>query len=134
MPSFQQSWHGLALVIVGTLATNCSVGAFSPAARHFSRVQSDLSFCNSKYPISFQRGEPLALTSRQDKRSHKLTSLYSSLVSSAEEPLPKLDRLLSKLTSLFPLFVLGSAILGSYVPDALNWVNTGNYISLMLAG
>ena len=46
----------------------------------------------------------------------------------------KVDEILSKLTSLFPLFVLGSAILGSYVPKTLNWVNNGNLISIMLAG
>ena len=46
----------------------------------------------------------------------------------------KVDEILSKLTSLFPLFVLGSAILGSYVPRTLNWVNNGNLISIMLAG
>jgi len=63
-----------------------------------------------------------------------MSSLSSSVSSVHEDPLPKLDRVLSKLTSLFPLFVLGSALLGSFVPNALNWVNTGNYISLMLAG
>ena len=66
-------------------------------------------------------------------RGRHSTKFYSSM-SSAEEPLPKLDQFLSKMTSMFPLFVLGSAILGSCIPKALNWVNHGNYISLMLAG
>lgn len=92
--------------------------------------------------------------------SYKSMSMSSSVSSVHQDPLPKLDRVLSKLTSLFPLFVLGSALLGefnviipwkhvhivsqfqplcaislgSFVPKALNWVNTGNYISLMLAG
>jgi hypothetical protein len=57
-----------------------------------------------------------------------------SSVASADEFVPRLDQILSKLTSLFPLFVLGSALLGSYIPSALNWVNTGNCISMMLAG
>lgn len=52
----------------------------------------------------------------------------------AEAALPKIDRILSQLTSLFPFFVLGSAILGSLVPNTLNWVNRGNYITYMLAG
>jgi hypothetical protein len=64
---------------------------------------------------------------------YKLITMRSS-ASSTEESVPRLDQILSKLTSLFPLFVLGSAVLGSYVPNALNWVNTGNYISMMLAG
>ena len=61
-------------------------------------------------------------------------SLTSSAATSAVARTPKIDQILSKLTSLFPLFVLGSAILGSYAPNTLNWVNQGNWISLMLAG
>ncbi|KAL7518687.1 hypothetical protein ACHAWX_003502 [Stephanocyclus meneghinianus] len=79
----------------------------------------------------------LPLRRRRNARClDKPASLYSSLSSAEEEPkqTPRLDRILSKLTSLFPLFVLGSAILGSYCPDSLNWVNRGNSISYMLAG
>ncbi|EJK70231.1 hypothetical protein THAOC_08427, partial [Thalassiosira oceanica] len=43
-----------------------------------------------------------------------------------------LDQILAKLTSMFPLFVLGSAILGSCQPRTLQWVNAGQIISLML--
>ncbi|KAL7438497.1 hypothetical protein ACHAXM_006270 [Skeletonema potamos] len=46
----------------------------------------------------------------------------------------KIDQILSRLTSLFPLFVLGSSITGSIIPSTLNWVNNGNIISAMLAG
>ena len=69
--------------------------------------------------------------------------LFSSTTSSDDDStssnhedntISKVDEILSKLTSLFPLFVLGSAILGSYVPQTLNWVNNGNLISIMLAG
>ena len=35
---------------------------------------------------------------------------------------------------MFPLFVLGSAILGSCQPSTLQWVNSGQIISLMLGG
>jgi BASS family bile acid:Na+ symporter len=45
----------------------------------------------------------------------------------------KLDAILSRLTSAFPLFVLGSAIAGFLVPSTLEWVNRGEIISLMLA-
>lgn len=67
------------------------------------------------------------------------TILFSSVSSSDEEftssmSINKVDQILSKLTSLFPLFVLCSAILGSYIPQTLNWVNNGNLISIMLAG
>jgi hypothetical protein len=61
-----------------------------------------------------------------------LQSSSSSTTFTAKES--KLDQILSKLTSLFPLFVLGSAVLGSYVPTSLNWVNEGSLISMMLAG
>ena len=44
-----------------------------------------------------------------------MSSLSSSVSSVHEDPLPKLDRVLSKLTSLFPLFVLGSALLGEFI-------------------
>lgn len=46
----------------------------------------------------------------------------------------RIDKLLSRLTNLFPFFVLGSAILGIFKPSLLLWVNTGNIISIMLGG
>ncbi|CAJ1958788.1 unnamed protein product [Cylindrotheca closterium] len=45
----------------------------------------------------------------------------------------KLDSILSKLTSAFPFFVLGSAILGLMKPSSLQWTNQGTLISWMLA-
>ena len=68
----------------------------------------------------------------QRRQGHVSSTLYST--STADDETPKIDQVLSKLTSLFPLFVLGSAILGSYAPQTLNWVNSGNCISMMLAG
>mmetsp|Transcript_14874 Transcript_14874/g.26966 ORF Transcript_14874/g.26966 Transcript_14874/m.26966 type:complete len:445 (-) Transcript_14874:531-1865(-) len=44
-----------------------------------------------------------------------------------------LDRVLSKLTSAFPLFVVLSAVLGIKIPASLEWVNQGSLISVMLA-
>lgn len=45
----------------------------------------------------------------------------------------KLDSILSRLTSAFPFFVLGSAILGLTQPSTLMWTNRGTLISWMLA-
>ncbi|KAL7476396.1 hypothetical protein ACHAW6_002262 [Cyclotella cf. meneghiniana] len=95
-------------------------------------------FLSTPDPPSPSDRSSLPLRRRRNARClDKPASLYSSLSSAEEEPKqtpPRLDRILSKLTSLFPLFVLGSAILGSYRPDSLNWVNRGNSISYMLAG
>ena len=47
-----------------------------------------------------------------------------------------LDKVLSKLTSAFPLFVLSSAVLGYAYPKSLHWVSTsanGELITCMLA-
>ena len=44
-----------------------------------------------------------------------------------------LDEMLSKLTSLFPVFVLSSAIVGMKKPSALTWVNKGQIIPIMLS-
>ena len=76
-------------------------------------------------------------------RSSLSDNLYSSASSndvdssnSGDEPSAtnnKLDAVLSKLTSAFPFFVLGSAILATRAPSTLLWVNQGNLISIMLA-
>jgi BASS family bile acid:Na+ symporter len=52
--------------------------------------------------------------------------------SNNNDALPRLDRVLSKLTSAFPLFVLSSAILALAKPVTLQWVNQGSLISIML--
>lgn len=44
-----------------------------------------------------------------------------------------LDLILSRMTSAFPFFVLGSAILGLTKPATLMWTNRGTLISWMLA-
>ena len=64
------------------------------------------------------------------------TSFSSSLASTAsnsENKVNNLDTLLSTLTSAFPFFVLGSAILGLLKPSTLMWTNRGSLISAMLA-
>ena len=79
-----------------------------------------------KQSSSSKRRNRFMLPSASTSSSHESSSIPS--------PSMTIDRVLSKLTSLFPLFVLGSAILGSYAPQTLNWVNDGNWISYMLSG
>jgi bile acid:Na+ symporter, BASS family len=66
---------------------------------------------------------------------HYSKSLFSSPsdTNNNDDKTSKLDSLLSRLTSAFPLFVLGSALLAIARPQTLLWVNQGNYISVMLA-
>ena len=66
---------------------------------------------------------------------HMSSSDNESVSSSPEDTstTSSIDIILSKLTSLFPIFVLASAILGSYIPKTLNWVNNGSYITIMLS-
>ena len=121
-----------ALFILIVLKSLSAVHAFSSQAPKMIIIKSKGYISDySSVGTAFRDNVPSLPCHRVHRR--QFTILYSSM-SSAEEQLPKLDQFLSKLTSMFPLFVLGSAILGSYVPNALNWVNSGNYISLMLAG
>ena len=53
--------------------------------------------------------------------------------SSSTTKLTGIDAMLSNLTSAFPLFVLGSAILALQSPSTLTWVNKGNLIPFMLS-
>lgn len=53
---------------------------------------------------------------------------------SNEKPvLNKLDTMLSNLTSMFPIFVLASALLATKEPSLMLWVNNGSIITIMLA-
>lgn len=45
----------------------------------------------------------------------------------------KIDKVLYKLTSQFPFFVMSAAIMGTYRPSTLNWLNRGPTITIMLA-
>ena len=45
----------------------------------------------------------------------------------------RIDQVLSRLTSLFPFFVVSAAILATYRPSTLEWVNNGSTITIMLA-
>jgi len=61
------------------------------------------------------------------------SGILSQSQSDESEPDNALDGLLSRLTSGFPFFVLFAAILGANRPIALEWVNQGSLISVMLA-
>ena len=76
------------------------------------------------------RTHPVSKTTLQLLSLHTVSSLSASSSNAESDsitlrppPVANIDRVLSKLTSLFPLFVLGSAILGSYAPSTLHWVN-----------
>jgi bile acid:Na+ symporter, BASS family len=45
----------------------------------------------------------------------------------------RLDQILASLTSAFPFFVLGAAILAMMKPSTLLWTNQGNLITIMLS-
>eukprot|EP00934_Nitzschia_sp_Nitz4_P004272 Nitzschia sp. Nitz4//scaffold25_size161228//14240//15313//NITZ4_002412-RA/size161228-processed-gene-0.153-mRNA-1//1//CDS//3329544532//4262//frame0 len=60
--------------------------------------------------------------------------LFSTSTEVVESSTPnQLDVVLGRLTSAFPLFVLGSAILGMTRPNVLLWTNQGSLITWMLA-
>jgi len=78
------------------------------------------------YPIdfSYQKVPPLVvLATASSQNDHEEDSSIDS----------KLDRVLTKLTSSFPLWVLSFAIGGLLQPQLLQWVNHGQLITIMLA-
>jgi BASS family bile acid:Na+ symporter len=74
-----------------------------------------------------------------NRPSNNIRILYSTGEKSLDEPNDrpvdnnKLDNALSSLTSAFPFFVLGSAILALLRPSVLMWTNKGDLITVMLA-
>ena len=91
---------------------------------------------SSKPSIQLQSYQGSRYISRSSMALQMSLSEDESVSSSSPEAsssINTIDQLLSKLTSFFPLFVLGSAILGSYFPKTLNWVNNGSYITIMLS-
>jgi bile acid:Na+ symporter, BASS family len=57
----------------------------------------------------------------------------SSSPPASESTSNKVDQILASLTSAFPFFVLGSAILALIKPSTLLWTNQGDLITIMLA-
>jgi bile acid:Na+ symporter, BASS family len=66
-----------------------------------------------------------------------ITTTGRFLSESAQESKPisssRLDSAMSRMTSCFPFWVLSFAIVGLLKPNALQWVNQGELISLMLS-
>jgi hypothetical protein len=89
--------------------------------------------------VAFAPSSPLQHRRHQSQQPSSSNRLYSSALNSAatkdEGPLSgnKVDRILSKLTSGFPLWVVGAALLALLKPATLAWVNTGQIIEIMLA-
>lgn len=71
--------------------------------------------------------------SNYQSQLHAVTDDDSNNESSLTTNNNKLDQILSKLTSLFPLWVLSSAIFGLFIPSSLVWINQGQLITIMLA-
>lgn len=97
-------------------------------------------FVSPVHKTSGRLMNPFSLPSLSSKRNEwKFQSFQSFTTMYAAESTPEhkvdstLDKILSRLTSAFPLFVLGSAILGLTKPSALLWTNKGTLISWMLA-
>ena len=133
------------VVCITTTSLYESVWAFAPPIHPISSSSRKVLAESSAHQKHHKTSISLSLHRTPTNQAHVQryvrgnTILFSSSSSSDEEFTPymsinKVDQILSKLTSLFPLFVLGSAILGSYIPQTLNWVNNGNLISIMLAG
>ena len=68
-------------------------------------------------------------------RGRASTRKFSSISSSADDRSPDgiIYRTLSKLTSAFPLWVVGACLVALRRPSALSWVNKGQTIEFMLA-
>ena len=133
----------LATMRLSMLATICTIllaqlaasSAFVPASRL-------LTLSHHENGLKFHHNSPRSVKTKDSLRSHSARNrstriiLSSSAVDnqSQEEPsYNKLDLILSRLTSAFPFFVLGSAILGLLKPRTLMWTNRGTLISWMLA-
>lgn len=86
----------------------------------------ELSLTRSPHPV-FRHFESTSV------QTSSLHALKSSVSSNDAPTTNKLDSILSRLTSAFPFFVLGSAILGLTKPSILQWTNQGTLISWMLA-
>jgi hypothetical protein len=76
-------------------------------------------------------------SSQAEGRTIKSTAKFSSPASvdegSSTTTTTTIDTVLSNLTSGFPFFVLGAAIMGLFRPSTLLWTNRGSLITCMLA-
>jgi len=97
--------------------------------RHTSCV-SNLAHLSSPCPIETTA---TAMYSSLDDNNESIS--YTSGESKKQEKIGKnrLDNILSTLTSGFPFFVLGAALLALYRPSLFMWTNNGNLMTMMLA-
>ena len=100
-----------------------------PVNFHLSTSTNTVNSPSMRAPIDIQR---------HSSNKAKVIQLYASTSPDNDGAVAttegnKLDGILSKLTSAFPFFVLGSAILGLFQPKTLMWTNRGSLISFMLA-
>ena len=117
-----------------------SQSALNNSPHHQTIIKSGTAFRRRVPLISHKGGSvftsPSVVSPRQSKGKHD-TSRRGKEQNDGDDvsqpPKKKLDHVLSRLTSFFPFFVLGSAILGIFKPSALVWVNNGELITVMLA-
>jgi bile acid:Na+ symporter, BASS family len=123
------------LYLLPLLALFGRTNGFTAGGRIFGNV----GVASTKKMMLKNRGDPSASASRiSDYRPRAATPLLyasSEMESSSSQSRSHhaIDNVLAKLTNAFPLFVLGSAILGVAAPATLAWVNQGSLISIMLA-
>ena len=121
----QNSYCHVSLVkIIVLLSCFSWTGAFSPC------VMSSRRLVHPKESL-YQNHSPL--TSVKNTKTRVTTLLYNTADDTENDNSSNLEDVLSRLTSGFPLFVLGAAILGSVMPKSLLWVNRGNWLTYMLA-
>ncbi|KAG7370947.1 bile acid:sodium symporter [Nitzschia inconspicua] len=91
------------------------------------QIQNSLDKASSTMPL------PLRPSGRDWSTSKSISTNNSSSNQSTTLSTNKLDQTLASLTSAFPFFVLGSAILALLKPSSLLWTNKGDLITIMLA-
>jgi len=92
------------------------------------------SFVGTNVKSPFQRFQAVDTTLSPVNRRPMVHFATDDAAAPVEDGSPSwLDTILSQLTSAFPFFVLGSALLALRTPSLLLWVNQGNLISHMLA-
>jgi len=135
----------MSTVLVVVLAVASPVGAFAPTSRQFLHERTALGFKkapphNVLQSVDFR---PLApVFQRQGTTILPYSPYLDSLEHRSEDEDENgkiikrslnVDELLERLTTAFPIFVLGSAITGYLKPETLLWVNKGNIVTAMLA-
>ena len=98
-----------------------------PAKNKPKQTMSDI-IKDDSYDMSKRAADEVMGISSSDDTEYEITTDIEE-----KEESNTLDIILAKMTSLFPFFVLSSAVLGVKKPDVLLWVNNGQLIPLMLS-